>query len=259
MVLTSLFGQTFTDFNVIISDQTPEDQSFLDCPEIQTVVQALRWRGHEVTLLRHSHRRGMAEHRHFLLQQSHTPYVHFLDDDVLLEPKVMERMLLVIQTENCGFVGCAATGLNYLNERRPHQQHIDLWMGPIVPEPFDSETIPWERHLINNAANPLHLEQHLAPDGQVVRYKVAWVGGANVLFDREKLLSVGGFSWWQRLPVEHAGEEVAVQFLLLRRYGGCGILPSGTYHLGLPTTVEDRRSNATTLFADLIRENERLV
>jgi hypothetical protein len=47
---------------------------------------------------------------------------------------------------------------------------------------------------------------------------------------------------------------VVVQFLLIRKYGGCGILPSGTYHLGLPTTVEDRTRNATELFGELIDE-----
>jgi len=87
-----------------------------------------------------------------------------------------------------------------------------------------------------------------------VRYKVAWIGGANVLYDRAKLLDVGGFSWWPRLPREHAGEEAVVQFLLLRKYGGCGVLPSGTYHLGLPTNVADRRRNAIELFAELIEE-----
>ena len=59
-----------------------------------------------------------------------------------------------------------------------------------------------------------------------------------------------------RLPPEHAGEEVVVQFLLLNRFGGCGILPAGTYHLGLPTTVEDRSRNATELFAELLAELE---
>ncbi|MDF2761602.1 MAG: glycosyltransferase family 2 protein, partial [Thermomicrobiales bacterium] len=53
-------------------------------------------------------------------------------------------------------------------------------------------------------------------------------------------------------PPEHAGEEVVVQFLLLNRYGGCGILPCGTYHLGLPTNVPDRRRNATELFDTLL-------
>jgi len=254
VVLTSLLGQTFTNFDIIISDQTEDELSYRESIEIQTLVQALRWHSHHVTLYRHLPRRGLAEQREFLLEQSRAPYVHYLDDDVLLDPSVMQRMLDVLEQEKCGFVGCAATGLNYLHDVRPHQQHIELWTGPVKPEPFDAQTIPWQRHLVNNAANPLHLEQQLVYPGQVVRYKVAWVGGANVMFDRAKLLSVGGFSWWQRLPPEHAGEEVVVQFLLLCKYGGCGILPSGTYHLGLPTTVEDRRCNATALFDELAQE-----
>ncbi len=254
MVLTSLLGQTFTDFNVIVSDQTEEHEAYLDSIEIQTAVRALRWHGHQVTLHRHLPRRGLAEQRQFLLEQSRAPYVHYLDDDVLLEPHVMQRMLRALGEERCGFVGCPATGLQHLADVRPHQQHIELWEGPVRPENFTVDTIPWERHLVNNAANPLHLELQLVKDGRPVRYKIAWVGGANVLYDRAKLLSVGGFSWWHRLPPEHAGEEVVVQFLLIHNYGGCGILPSGTYHLGLPTEVEDRQRNATELFGELLQE-----
>ena len=254
VVLTSLLGQTFTDFDVIVSDQTEEEGASLESIELQTLVRALRWHGHRVTLHRHLPRRGMAEQRNFLLEQSHAPYVHYLDDDVLLDPPVIERMLGVLQAEACGFVGCAATGLGYIDDVRPDQQQIELWTGPVKPEPFEPEAIPWERHLVNNAANPLHLEQRLVEGDGIVRYKVVWVGGANILYDRVKLLDVGGFSWWQRLPPEHAGEEVVVQFLLIRKYGGCGILPSGTYHLGLPTTVEDRVHNATELFSELIQE-----
>lgn len=254
MVLASLLGQTFTDFDVVVSDQTPEEDCYLESIEIQTAVRALRWHGHCVTVHRHLPRRGLAEQRQFLLAQATAPYVHFIDDDVLLDPAVLERMLSVIRSERCGFVGCAATGLGHLHDRRPHQQGIEVWQGPVRPELFEPDALPWQRHVINNAANPLHLEQQLAQDGKVVRYKVAWVGGANVLYDRAKLLDVGGFSWWERLPSEHAGEEVVVQFLLIRKYGGCGILPSGTYHLGLPTTVEDRRRNATELFGALIEE-----
>lgn len=257
VVLTSLLGQTFTDFDVIIADQTPDEEAYLESIEIQTVVRALRWHGHNVQLHRHLPRRGLAEQRQFLLDQSSAPYVHYLDDDVLLDPPVMQRMLDVLRNEQCGFVGCPATGLHLLHDVRPHQQHIEIWSGPVVPELLTPEDLPWERHLVNNAANPLHLEQKLVSAEQpVVRYKVAWVGGANVLFDRQKLLDVGGFSWWSRLPQEHAGEEVLVQFLMLRKYGGCGILPCGTYHLGLPTTIEDRTHNATALFGQLIEEEQ---
>jgi glycosyltransferase involved in cell wall biosynthesis len=134
VVLTSLLGQTFTDFDVIISDQTGEDETYLESIEIQTLIQALRWHGHTVTLHQHLPRRGMAEQRQFLLECSArpssggcpAPYVHYLDDDVLLDPPVLERMLGVLQSEGCGFVGCPATGLSYLHDIRPHQQHIEL-------------------------------------------------------------------------------------------------------------------------------------
>lgn len=254
VVLASLHAQTFRDFDVIISDQTPDDTSYLDSSEIRTLLQALEWRGHRVQVYRHLPHRGMAEQRQFLLEQSRAPYVHYLDDDVLLDPPVMEHMLGVLRSERCGFVGCPATGLSYLRDVRPQQQRIDLWEGPVAPEPFTPETVPWDRHIVNNAANPLHLEQRLCKDDRPIRYKVAWVGGANVLYDRDKLLSIGGFSFWPRLPAQHAGEEVVAQFLLIRYYGGCGILPSGTYHLGLPTTIESRQHNATELFAELMHE-----
>src|SRR3954453_23773708 len=63
VVLTSLLGQTFTDFDVIVSDQTPEEENYLDSVEIATVVRALEWHGHRVSLHRHLPKRGMAEQR----------------------------------------------------------------------------------------------------------------------------------------------------------------------------------------------------
>ena len=69
VVLTSLLGQTFTDFDVFISDQTEEDKAYLDSIEIQTLVQALRWHSHRVALHRHFPQRGLAEQRQFLLEQ----------------------------------------------------------------------------------------------------------------------------------------------------------------------------------------------
>src|SRR5207245_9024322 len=97
--LTSLFGPRFRDFNIIVSDQTKEGEPHLESIEIQTLAQALRWQGHEVTLHRHLPGRGLAEQRQFLLEQSSAPYVHYLDDDVLLDPSALARMLSVIQID----------------------------------------------------------------------------------------------------------------------------------------------------------------
>jgi glycosyltransferase involved in cell wall biosynthesis len=247
VTLAGLFGQTERDFDVVIADQTPDPAGSTGTAEVRTVVDALRWRGHRVEVHHRPERRGIAEQRDFLLSRARAPYAHFVDDDVLLEPPVMARMLATLRGEGCGFVGCAAAGLPFLEDERPDEQGIEVWEGPVRPESFASGRVPWHRHVVNRAANPLHLERRLAAGGQVVRYKVAWIGGANVIYDRAKLLEVGGFSFWRELPPEHAGEDALVQLLLLRTHGGCGILPCGTYHVLLPTNVPDRRLNATEL------------
>ncbi|MGQ9674722.1 MAG: glycosyltransferase [Chloroflexota bacterium] len=247
--MTSLVAQTHPPLNVIVSDQT-EDEDYLDSPEIVTIGRALALRGTGLTRLKHLPRRGMAEQRHFLLSQSQSQYALFLDDDLLLEPYVVAQMLQVIVEEQCGFVGSAPIGLSYLNDVRPHEQHIELWEGPVKPEPINRDTIPYERHKLHNAANLFHVQSRLNP-GRTLRYKVAWVG-ACIMYDREKLLDVGGYSWWKELPPEHCGEDVLVQLLLLRKHGGCGILPSGVYHLELPTQVVDRTHNTDSLIKRLL-------
>lgn len=249
--LTSLLGQTFRDFDVVISDQT-EREDYSESPEIASILRVFQVHGQRATFMENLPARGMAHQRHFLLSQSSAPYVLFLDDDLILEPDVMERMLFVMKEERCGFVGCAPIGLSYLHDYRPWEQKIELWEGPVRPEPFPSwEAVPWERHKAHNAANPHHLQTKLAQGGGIVKYKVAWIG-ASVLYDRRKLLDVGGYSFWDRLPPEHCGEDVAVQVMLLRKYGGCGILPSGVYHLELPTEVPDRRADTHHIIREFL-------
>lgn len=242
--LTSLFGQTFRDFDVIISDQT-EPAQLATTEEQTTLVRAFALRGQRVRRIHRPDRRGMAEQRHFLLTQASADYVLFLDDDLLLEPDVLDRLIGVLRSEGCGYVGMAPIGLSHLEDVRPHEQEIELWDGPVQPEQYVFETVPWHRYKLHNAANPLHLGWRYARD-RTVRYKVAWVG-ACVMFDRQKLLDVGGYGWWHELPPEHCGEDVLAELLVMRRYGGCGVLPSGVYHLELPTNVPDRRHNTNEL------------
>ena len=72
-----------------------------------------------------------------------------------------------------------------------------------------------------------------------------WLGiGGCVLFDSEKLRAAGGFDFWRQLPCEHCGEDVLAQLRVMARYGGCGIIPSGAYHMELPTTITGREVDA---------------
>lgn len=246
VTLTSLAHQAFSDFRVIVSDQT-EEYDVAALGEVLAPKRVLEAHGHEVRIVKHLPRRGMAEQRAFLLEQATAPYVLFLDDDLILEPWVIGNLVRAIEEEACGFVGSPVIGLSYVGDVRPHEQAIEFWDGPVRPEIIEPNGPGWERWKLHNAANIYHVQQQLSvTPGQQRKYKVAWVG-ACALYDTEKLRSAGGYDFWQELPAEHAGEDVFVQLRLMARYGGCGVIPSGAYHMELPTTVIDRTVDAARL------------
>ncbi len=246
VTLTSLIGQTQRGFRVVISDQSDEP-ACANSRELQAALRVLRARGHVVEVHHHLPRRGLAEQRDFLLAQVRAHYALFLDDDLILEPEVIARMLSAIAEEGCGFVGCAVTGLSFIDDVRPHEQEIEFWDGRVQPEVVRPQWPQWDRYRLHNAANAYHLQQRLRICGDPPRrYKVAWVGGC-VLYDAQALRDCGGFGFWRELPAEHCGEDVLAQLRVMARFGGCGLLPSGVYHQELPTTVVERRVDAPKL------------
>ncbi len=240
--LAGLAGQELGEqFGVVVSDQSETIPGWMD-PAVGGLVRALRYRGNPVLLRHHLPRRGMAEQRAFLLRSSLARYVLYLDDDVWLEPRALARLLTAMRELRCGFVGNAPHGLSYLGDHRPEQQDAyQEWVGRPRPELIQPRGPEWARADLHSAANLAHVTEKLGlRDGEWRAYKVAWVG-ACVLFDRTKLLAVGGFDFWPTVPADHEGEDVVAQLRVLSRYGGAGVLPSGAYHLESPTTVTDRR------------------
>jgi GT2 family glycosyltransferase len=243
VTLAGLVAQTFSHFSVVISDQS-ERVNVAEVGEVLAVARVLRYHGQSVTIHKHLPRRGMAEQRQFLLDQSSAPYVLYLDDDLVLEPDLLARLLAAIQAERCGFVGSAVLGLSYLDDVRPHEQAIEFWDGTVQPEEVRPNSPAWQRYRLHNAANLCHVQQRLGITVETQRtYRVAWVGGC-VLYDAAALRACGGFTFWTELPAEHCGEDVLAQLRVMARYGGCGLIPSGAYHQELPTTIPDRRVDA---------------
>lgn len=245
-VLAGLAAQQDQDFTVLVSDQSDADPSYAT-PAAQAMTRRLRLTGHPVVLTRHLPRRGLAEHRQFLLDSADADRVLFLDDDVWLAPDVLRRLGSALTELRCGFVGNAMQGLSFMEDERPDEQlPYREWDGPVEPE----ETTGSDRWTLHNAANLIHLADRLnLRPGEWRAYHVAWIAGC-VLFDRRKLLDCGGFDFWTELPAEHAGEDVAAQRRVLARYGGAGILPSGAVHLESPTTVPDRENQAVDLLPE---------
>ncbi|HEX5811468.1 MAG TPA: glycosyltransferase [Pseudonocardia sp.] len=237
-------------FGVVISDQSDGQPSF-DSPPAQTMLRVLRAAGHRVRTVVHPARHGVAEHRAALLARSTARYALFLDDDIWLEPGTVARLHEAIAELGCGLVGAAMQGVSFLHDRRPAQlAPFERWEGRPEPERIAPGTSAWDRWMLHNAANPLHLaEEHVRPGERWVPYKIAWVAGC-VLYDRAKLDAVGGFDFWRDLPPAHCGEDVVAERRVMARFGGAGILPSGAYHLESPTTLPDREHNASTLLVE---------
>lgn len=266
VTLSGLLGQTARGFRVLVADQTETrrragdevgDTEIANSPAVRTVLALLRRRGHPVEVTRNLPRRGMAQQRAHLLARARSPYVLFLDDDVLLEPETVARLLVAIKALGCGFVGAAVQGLSHLDDERPEElATFEPWRGPVIPERIRKGDPAWERWRLHNAANLLHLQRRLRlAAGQWLAYRVCWVGGC-VLYDRAALLAAGGFGFWRSLPPNHRGEDVVAQLRVMQRRGGAGVLPTGAYHLQLPTTLPDRRVDA---YAAVLEAEDRAV
>lgn len=243
VTLSGLASQERPDFGVVVSDQSP--QPVWQHPAVEAMVRILRAQGRPVRLERHLPRRGVAEQRDFLLRLSTAPQVLFLDNDVWLEPGMLERLSRALSEAGCGFVGAAVQGLSYLQDRRPAElEDFEPWPGRPQPERIRPGSAEFGRWRLHNAANLAHLAAGIGIErGSWLLYKVAWVGGC-VLFDREQLVAAGGFAFWKDLPPEHAGEDVVAQVRTMEAFGGAGMLPSGAVHLESPTTVPNRTAEA---------------
>lgn len=241
LALAGLAGQDGPSFRVVVSSQDDDDAW---TAEVEAAAGILRALDRGVELVHHRPRRGVAEHRQSLLERATAPFVLFLDDDVWLAPGTLARLVDTIRREGCGFVGCAPIGWSFVDDERPEDQAVEPWDGPVRPETLEPNGAGWDRHRLHSAANMLHAARSLGlgPD-ETLPYRVAWVGGC-VLYDTAVLRDAGGFDFWRELPADHAGEDVVAELRVMRLRGGCAILPSGAWHLELPTTVERRDVDA---------------
>lgn len=232
MTLSGIAGQSRSNFRLIISDQS--DKPVQDDAVVQSLVRVIEARGGTVEFHHRQQSQGIAEQRDYLLQKATAQYVLFLDDDVWMEPHVLGMMTATLEEQQCGFIGASPTSLAARDDYRPDQQHIEFWEGPVQPEVVTPQTGQWQRSELHQGANLHHVSLQI-PQGEHYLYKVAWTP-ACILYDRARLLETGGFSYWDRLPRNQRGAEILVQNRMMRQWGGCAIIPSGTFYADIPST-----------------------
>jgi GT2 family glycosyltransferase len=248
--LAGIANQSLSNFHLIIADQS--DTPICRSPVVRSLLRIIKARGSTY----HWHYRipslGIAEQRDFLLKQAVSDFILYLDDDVWMEHWVLQKMVDTITDQQCAFIGAFPSGLSYRDDVRPSQQIIEYWESDVKPESITPDSSEWERAQLHRAANLFHVSQRMKP-GEFRLYKVAWVASC-ILYDRQKVLEVGGFSFWNRLPRYHSGEEVLLQNLLMRRWGGASIIPSGTFYSEVPSTVLNEEGTVDGHALDLLPE-----
>ena len=253
LTLAGIAEQSLPDLRVIIADAS--DALVEREPEVQMLVRLIAARGGAVECQHRAAGRGVAEQCDFLLQQARANSVLFLDDDVFMEPWVVARLRKTLRHDGCGFVGAFPSSLSGCADGGPDCD-VAYWEGSVRPEVICPGTEEWARAQLHQA-DYLDSVRRRLPAGESRRYKVAWVGSC-VMYDRARLLEVGGFSFWPRLAPDAGAPEMLVQNLLLRRWGGCAILPSGTYYARgmaparVPTAPQ--RADGRELLPELIGE-----
>lgn len=100
VTLAGVAAQTHLPARVVVADQTAGPDVFAG-GEVRTPVRLLEQRGVEVELHHRPVRRGIAEQRQFLLDRCASPYAHFLDDDLVLDADLVERLARTLDEEGC--------------------------------------------------------------------------------------------------------------------------------------------------------------
>lgn len=104
MLLQSLLTQTFTDFDVYILDDA-SGVPFGVQHFVVNILNRLKMRGHKVSVARNAYSFGVCRARNALLGQGRSKWILRLDDDQVLEPDYIERLVWCGEnSENVGIV-----------------------------------------------------------------------------------------------------------------------------------------------------------
>ena len=222
-----------------------------DDPVVKTLGRVIEERGGAVEWHHRPPLHGIAEQRDFLLRQATAETVLYLDDDVLMEPWV-----------SSGYSRFSKMRGAALWERFPQGCHIAT-IGDPISRRSTSGRIRCYRRLLNWRAGSGSAGSCTGRRTSItlpIRCLLDH-GGATRSPGSPPASSTIGASWrpWGLLVLAAAAalslrEEVLVQNLLMRRWGGCGMVPSGTYYSQVPTTVLNDRGSVDGHALDLLPE-----
>jgi len=96
---------------------------------VQAVLRVLRAHGHTIDIHKHLPRRGIAEQRSFVRAGAGEYFLSWTT--TILEPDVVERMLIAIQEEGCGLLAAPLLGLAILMMSAPMSRKSSFGIGQL--------------------------------------------------------------------------------------------------------------------------------
>src|SRR5215207_4135990 len=154
-----------------------------------------------------------------------------------MEPFVVQRLLSVLKSNGCGFVGTFPAGLTFAQDVRPDQQDVRFWEGSVEPEVVEVEGRNCERWPLHRTANLHHVAKELAlPPGGFLRYKAAPTARASSTTERSSSRSAVSRSVTACRATTPA-KTSSSRTCCCDATAAAGSPPSGTYHAEVETTT----------------------
>lgn len=114
--LDSLLSQTFTDFQIIISDNASTDSTQEICKEYEK-------RDKRITYIQQEKNIGSKNNFMFVLQQAETKYFVWSAVDDIMEPQFLEKNINVLDSNN-EFVGCISKIDYYVDDQKQSKSNF---------------------------------------------------------------------------------------------------------------------------------------
>jgi glycosyltransferase involved in cell wall biosynthesis len=205
-LLSSLSFQTFTNFHVIIRDES-QSVSALSNPIVVKTLDLLARKGIQVSFTRDWVSKGICYARYKTLELAKNEYVWFVDDDVIAEPDCLEHLMDVIRDKKSGYVQGSKVSVD--------NSYGFSSFDPNAVQVVNQESLSIFAYYHGNIVAPLCIGDT-----------------ANLLFDRQKLMAVGGFAFFEMLGSSLLGEDWIAAALTADRYGGYFCSGAKAWHMG---------------------------
>jgi len=214
LLLQSLLNQTFQEFRVLLVNDCQETDFLNENSTVQGLVYLLEHSGSPVDIIEGDHK-GPQYCGQRILENAETELIFRLDDDVVLQPECLEKLMQVIAA------GYDAVGPIYLDPRRPPEDQV-IPEGTSHADLVKVGRVYWKDDLFLSGI----LQVNLHPTDEPVAVEHL---NSGFLYRKSAALKAGGY-FLDYSVVGHR-EETDISYRMFRTWARLAVVPAArAYH-----------------------------